>query len=55
MINDPAGCWCARVVIPPDLLELAPDGKTCICARCVEAYGEDPESFVAGLVGKRIV
>jgi hypothetical protein len=35
-----APCWCAEVVVPPQLLEQVPPalrGKACICEACVRA------------------
>ncbi|HLS53016.1 MAG TPA: cysteine-rich CWC family protein [Tissierellaceae bacterium] len=34
-------CWCYKVVVPKELLELVPDdkrGKSCICKSCIDKY-----------------
>jgi hypothetical protein len=46
-VADPGGCWCGRIEIPMELIELLPeDRKFCICRACVDAYKQDPQGFV---------
>lgn len=45
-VSDVGGCWCGKVEIPMELIEMLPErGKSCICRSCVEAYHANPEQF----------
>jgi hypothetical protein len=45
-------CWCRQVEIPQELLKLVPKDKkhkVCICLKCIEAFKDTPEEFLAGI------
>lgn len=45
-VSAPGGCWCGKVEIPMELIDLLPErGKSCICLGCVESYQADPIGF----------
>lgn len=45
-VSAPGGCWCGKVEIPMELIEMLPErGKSCICRNCVDAFHKNPEQF----------
>lgn len=37
-------CWCTKIKIPKDILDMVPEekkGKACICKNCIEKYLKD--------------
>lgn len=45
-VSAPGGCWCGKVEIPMELIEMLPErGKSCICRGCVEAFHANPAEF----------
>jgi len=49
MAHSEKTCWCLKVKVPQELLELVPEEKkckVCICLSCIEAYENNPELFI---------
>lgn len=41
------GCWCGRMEIPMELIEMLPEPRTtCICVECVYSFQRNPQEFI---------
>ncbi len=48
MAHSDEPCWCTKITIPQELLDLVPDtqkGTSCICLSCIEAFIDNPSRF----------
>ena len=55
MAHSEETCWCTRVKVPQELVELVPEnqkGKACICLDCIEAFKDNPRKFKEDKTGK---
>ena len=52
MAQSSQACWCLRITIPRELLDLIPDAKkrkACICLTCIKAFKRDSQLFKSKL------
>ena len=45
-------CWCVKIKIPQELIDLIPDNKknkACICLNCIQNFKNDPEKFIKNM------
>ena len=45
--NEP--CWCNKVKIPQELLDLVPESKkqkVCICLKCIQGFKDDQQKLI---------
>ncbi len=42
-------CWCLKIKIPQELLDLIPESKktkACICLKCIQEFKNDPKKLI---------
>ncbi len=52
MAHSEKTCWCLKVKVPQELLDLVPEDKkrkACICLKCIEAFKENPKEFIKNI------
>ncbi len=50
--TDPDNCWCHRVRVPQELIDLVPveqQRQACICLNCIESYNDNQSAFKLSL------